>query len=331
MAIIDRTEPGLTRRPDRAQRTAAAAGHRPPALALMAGAAAAALLSGCLATAPSIGGGSAGPATGSAGGATTTGANSTLEKCTETLGTVSIDEQTNAPWYAQYMSRYQTGSTVPALRLLIQQSNCFVIVDRGRGLAARTREMELMRGEEGRAGSNVGGGQVVGADYTVIPEVMLSDRGGTRGVGGLGGLLPGPLGLAAGVVGGSMSSNEAGTMLTLIDNRSTVQLAAAEGYSKNMDFGAVGALFGGAGAAGGGMFTSTPQGKVLMAAFTDSYNKMVVSLRNYKAQTVKGGLGTGGTLGVQGGSTEAAKSLQPASAVKPVSTATPASTPSKKK
>ncbi len=32
---------------------------------------------------------------------------------------------------------------------------------------------------------------------------------------------------------------------------------------------------------------------------------MVVSLREYEAQTVKGGLGGGGTLGVQGGITPA--------------------------
>ncbi len=81
------------------------------------------------------------------------------------------------------------GSTVPALRLIIQQSNCFVIVDRGRGLAARNREADLIRGEEGRAGSNMGKGQIAAADYTMIPEVILSDRGGTRAGGGLGGLL----------------------------------------------------------------------------------------------------------------------------------------------
>ena len=33
----------------------------------------------------------------------------------------------------------------------------------------------------------------------------------------------------------------------------------------------------------------------------------VQALRNYKAQEVKGGLGTGGRLGVQGGSTPASK------------------------
>lgn len=45
----------------------------------------------------------------------------------------------------------------------------------------------------------------------------------------------------------------------------------------------------------------------MTASFADSYNQMVKALRNYKAQTVKGGLGTGGRLGVQGGQTEAGR------------------------
>jgi hypothetical protein len=42
----------------------------------------------------------------------------------------------------------------------------------------------------------------------------------------------------------------------------------------------------------------TPEGKATVAAFMDAYNNMVVSLRNYKAQEVKGGLGRGGQLKV---------------------------------
>jgi len=175
-------------------------------------------------------------------------------------------------------------------------------------LEARTREAELMRGEEGRAGSNYGKGQIAAADYTIIPEVILSDRGGTRAAAGLGGLF-GSIGSAIAGIAGSVSTNEAGTVLTLIDNRSTVQLAAAEGFSKNMDFAGMGALFGGGAAGGAGAYTSTPQGKVIFAAFTDSYNKLVIALRNYKAQTVRGGLGTGGRLGVQGGSTDASREV----------------------
>jgi curli biogenesis system outer membrane secretion channel CsgG len=265
--------------------------------------------SACLASDPEPGGGSATQATGSAAGEAASDANTQLETCRETLGTISIDEHTNAGWYSSYQSRYSMGSTIPALRLIVQQSNCFVIVDRGRGLAARTREAELIRGEEGRAGSNYGKGQIAAADYTMIPEVIVSDRGGTRAAGGIGGLLNSVgLGAIAGIAG-SISTNEAGTVLTLVDNRSTVQLAAAEGYSKNMDIGGMGGFFGGGVAGGAGAYTSTPQGKVIFAAFMDSYNKMVRALRNYKAQTVKGGLGTGGRLGVQGGSTDASREV----------------------
>jgi len=49
---------------------------------------------------------------------------------------------------------------------------------------------------------------------------------------------------------------------------------------------------------GAGGYTNTAEGKVLVAAFTDSFNNMVRALRNYKAQEVKGGLGTGGSLKV---------------------------------
>ena len=190
---------------------------------------------------PQPGGGHATQAQGAAAGGTSSEANSQIESCSETLGTISIDEQTNAGWYSAYQSQYKMGSTVPALRLIIQQSNCFVIVDRGRGLAARTREADLIRGEEGRAGSNYGKGQIAAADFTMIPEVTLSDRGGTRGGGGLGGLF-GRSGAGAVLAGlaGSVSTNEAGAILTLVDNRSTVQLAAAEGYSKNVDIGLMG-------------------------------------------------------------------------------------------
>ena len=93
----------------------------------------------------------------------------------------------------------------------------------------------------------------------------------------------------------------------MIDNRSGVQLAAAEGTAKNTDFALFGAAYGWAGAGGAGGYTSTPEGKIIIASFADSYNQLVKVVRNYKAQTVKGGLGTGGALGVQGGTTPASQ------------------------
>jgi hypothetical protein len=44
---------------------------------------------------------------------------------------------------------YNLGSTVPVLRLMIQQSNCFVIVERGGARCTNMmHERNLMRGDE---------------------------------------------------------------------------------------------------------------------------------------------------------------------------------------
>ena len=67
------------------------------------------------------------------------------------------------------------------------------------------------------------------------------------------------------------------------------------------------------------------------AAFADSFNQMVKALRNYKAQTVKGGLGTGGRLGVSGGETAASKELDAKSGTaKPASKSTTTKSTTKK-
>ena len=270
-------------------------------LTALSAAAAAALLSGCMATAPTVGGGDKGTVTGAAGGGTAENNNSALEKCTESLGTLAMQEDANAPWYVG-LREHQLGSTLPVLRLMVQQSNCFVIVERGAAMRNITQERELARSGEARAGSNFGQGQMVVADYTMSPEIQFS---GKTGGGRVGSFLPGVLGAVA----GSVSRNEASTTLLLVDNRSSVQLSASEGTAKNFDFGVFGAAWAGLGAAGGG-YSNTPQGKVIVAAFADAYNQMVKSLRNYQAQTVKGGLGTGGRLGVQGGQTPASQEIK---------------------
>ena len=111
-----------------------------------------------------------------------------------------------------------------------------------------------------------------------------------------------------GAIAGGIRTNEAATMLTLVDNRSGVQIAASQGASKNTDFSLGGVLLGGGAGAGLGGYSNTPQGKVVVAAFTDAYNEMIRALRNYKAQQVEGqGLGTGGKLQVDGAPTPAPK------------------------
>lgn len=263
-------------------------------------------LTGCLATAPTVGGGSASPTTGAAAGGTATGANDALERCQAPLGVLRIEEETGSPWYRYYGPRL--GSTSPLLSMLILQSNCFVIVERGTGERSISDETARARGDEARESSTRGKGQQVVADYLLKPEIVMANKGHEGGrLGSLGRFLPGPLSVVAGSA--SVSSNEVGTVLTLVDIRSTVRLAAAEGYSKNTNFSLAGFGIGSVGALGGSAYSKTDEGKLVSAAFFDAYNKMVVALRQYKAQTVQGGLGEGGRLGVQGGSTAASKEL----------------------
>src|SRR5688572_16594355 len=73
-------------------------------------------------------------ATGSAGGANSQNANASLEKCDTSLGTLAIVEDTSAPWYRVLTGQMKLGSTTPVLKLLAQQSNCFVVVERGRAM-----------------------------------------------------------------------------------------------------------------------------------------------------------------------------------------------------
>ena len=188
-------------------------------------------------------------ATGSAGGAESQNANSKLPRCDASLGTIAVVEDTSAPWYGILTGQYHLGSTTPVLKLLIQQSNCFVVVERGRAMDNMMQERELAKSGELRSNSKFGGGQMVSADYSLSPSITFSNNN----AGGAGAAIGGLFGSVGALVGGSLSAKEASTLLTLVDNRSGVQLAASEGSAKNWDFGAMGGLLGsGCGGVGGG-------------------------------------------------------------------------------
>ena len=234
---------------------------------------------------------------GAAAGGTSADANPQLEYCNETLGTVALYENQQDTWWHSYYRRYPSlGSTVPVLRMMVQQSNCFVVVERGKALRNVLGERDLQDSGELREGSDFGKGQLVSADYTMSPSIQFSEN-----TGGLGGALGGVIGKRApflGGVAGKLKRKQAATTLLLVDNRSSVQVSASVGQAKRFNFGAGlgGISRSGAGVLGG--YTETPEGKIIVAAFADSYNNMVKALRNYKAQNVQGGLGKGGKLSV---------------------------------
>jgi hypothetical protein len=229
---------------------------------------------------------------GAAAGAASRGASTTLEHCDTPLGTLTVVEDQAGDWYRYLTSDLRLPSTIPLMRLLIQQSNCFVVVERGRAMGNMSQERALERSGETRKGSGFGKGRLVAADYSLNPSINFStsDAGGIAGILGAFG---GRAAIAGALVGG-LKFKKSETILALIDNRSGVQIAMAQGQGRKTNF----ALGAGAGGGGFGAWSNTPEGKVIGLAFADAYSNLVRSLRDYRAQDVDGGLGMGGRLKV---------------------------------
>ncbi|MBM9519891.1 peptidoglycan-binding protein [Desulforhopalus vacuolatus] len=258
------------------------------------------MLFGCSTITPGAGGTAI---SGGTGGSTSVGANASLEHCSQSLGTIAIDDGRDKSWYAGFYRATNVTTIEPLIRLAVQQSNCFVITSAGNirtdDRLSRITSKQRNSGEY-RAGSKQQKGQRVAADYYLEPSIVINNSsiGGVSGT--VGGVLDGVLGTHGvfGSVGGGLDVKSSVVTLSLMDIRSAVQIAAAEGSATSNNYGAALGIFGrkGGGALSG--YQSTPAGKATVAAFLDAYNTMVRSLRNYKAQSVKGGLGTGGLLNV---------------------------------
>ena len=238
--------------------------------------------------------------TGAAAGGTSVGANSTLERCASPLGTLAVDDGRDKEWWGSFGAATQVTSIEPLIRLAVAQSNCFVITSIGNnkteGKISAITDKQRNSGEF-RAGSKQQKGQRVAADYYLEPAIIIDNESTGQVVGALGGLL-GSKNRSLGALAGGLESKASVVTLTMFDIRSGVQIAISEGNATATNYGAALSVFGPT--AGGSLagFSRSPAGKATVAAFTDAYNNMVIALRNYKAQEVKGGLGKGGQLKV---------------------------------
>ena len=203
-----------------------------------------------------------------------------LEHCPAPMGAVAVVEPQNEVLVA--LQRYRLSSPVGLIRMMIQQSNCFIVVERGVGMQNMMQERALSDSGELRQGSNMGGGQMVSADFVLTPSVVFSENN-AGGVGGAVGGLFGRRAAAVGAVAGGLKFKEAQTTMLLADARSGVQVSAAEGSTKKADIGLGGALFGGGMGAAGGGYGNTNEGKIIAAAFLDNYNSIVDVVRNDKS------------------------------------------------
>jgi hypothetical protein len=216
---------------------------------------AAALLASSAVSAQTLGGGG-GPA-GDAG---------QVEKCDAPKGTLAVVE----PQYAvlQSLSRYGLQSPAAVIRLIIQQSNCFQIVERGAAMQNMAQERALASSGQLQGGQNVGQGQMVAADFILTPNVVFSDPNAGGVGGGIGGLLGSMGGRAAavGALAGGVKFKEAQTAMTIADTRSGIQVAAAQGSASQTDINLGAAVFGRYGGGGLGGYTSTAEGKIIAAS-----------------------------------------------------------------
>lgn len=217
-------------------------------------------------------------ATGSAGPDGAQNASAELERCDAPKGTLAVVEPQNQA--VMGLQRYGLGSPTSVIRMLVQQSNCFQVVERGAAMQNLMQERALAQSGQLQADQNMGKGQMVTADFIVTPNVVFSENNAGGVGGGLLGVFGGGAGRVLGGIVGGLKFKQAQTSMLLVDSRSGIQIAAAEGSAEKTDFSVGAALFGGGAAGGMGGYTNTNEGKVIVASFIDNWNNIVRAIRN---------------------------------------------------
>lgn len=197
-----------------------------------------------------------------------------LPVCAKKLGTIAIVEPERHWWVEAGI-----GSPEALIKMFVNKSKCFTLVDRGAGMAAAQAERALASSGELRGRSNVGKGQVKAADYVLVPDLVSKNN--NAGGNALGGILGGLIGGGAGaILGGiNLKKKTADVVLTVTDVRSSEQKAMTEGHAekKDLGWGAGGGFFSGGGfaAAGASGYSDTEIGQVIALAYLDSYTKLI--------------------------------------------------------
>jgi hypothetical protein len=192
-----------------------------------------------------------------------------LQHCDKPMGALAVVEPQD--FVLASLRQYKLQSPVSLIRLMVQQSNCFIVVERGVGMQNAMQERALQNSGELRDNSNMGKGQMVTADFILTPSVIFSESN----AGGVGGAVGGVFGGKFGALAGGLKFKEAQTSMLVADARSTVQVAAAEGSTKKADMRLGAGLFGGGIGAAAGGYGNTNEGKIIAAALMDNYNNIV--------------------------------------------------------
>jgi curli biogenesis system outer membrane secretion channel CsgG len=206
-----------------------------------------------------------------------------IPQCTHRIGTLAL-----VPSDTQWWRELNLGSPEAIIKVFVQQSGCFTIVNRDRSMASRNMERALADSGELQKGSNMGAGQVKAADYFLQPDIVSANKnsgGGGAGaaIGGILGHMGGWGGTVGSLAGGiNVKKGEANVTLSLVNARTTEEEALTEGYARKTDvsWGAGGGAgwWGGFAAAGGYGYQDTAIGQIIVLAYLDAYKKLVTQL-----------------------------------------------------
>jgi hypothetical protein len=196
-----------------------------------------------------------------------------LRKCDQPIGLLAVHEPQQE--YMTIFQRYSLGSPAALLRMMAQNSKCFLVVERGVAMQNIQQERALARSGEMQQDANMGGGQMKAADFVMSAAIQVVDNN----AGGIGGAVASRLGKGIGALGGAVKFKEAQTSILIADARTTVQVLAAEGKARKTNF-SLGALGFVGGALGGlGAYSNTAEGKVIAASYLDNFNNIVDQIR----------------------------------------------------
>lgn len=211
-----------------------------------------------------------------------TNATAQIPTCARPIGVLAIVEPETQWW-----RELNLGSPEAIIKVFVQNSRCFTIVNRGRSMQSRAMERAMADQGELQANSNLGKGQVKAADYFLEPNIVSANRnsgGGGAGAaaGALGGLFGAGGSFVGGIVGGiNVKKGEANVTLSVVDARTTEEYVV-EGYARKKDIswgaGGGGGWWGGFAAAGGHGYQDTEIGQVIVLAYLDAYTKLVGQL-----------------------------------------------------
>ena len=204
------------------------------------------------------------------------------QTCSERYGTIALNEPEH-----YYYRQVDLPDPKLLLKPMIQNSQCFGLVNRGSAVKTMKAERQFADDGELQKNSRMGGGQIKAADYSLVADVALSDgnTGGSAAGGLIGGMFGGGGGRTFGALLGGLGNKgkEAQVVLELVDLRTSesyvVQGAATKKDLKGGIAGIIGPVAGGFGG-----YEDTDESKMVAYAFANAYENLVDQLGGYGLQ-----------------------------------------------